>query len=59
MIMIMIMIAFSYMIMLTIDIVEMDSQSQSNVEEKVKSLISEDDESTDDVQNDQSEKQNT
>lgn len=40
-------------------IVEMDAQSQSNVEEKVKSLMSEDDESADDVQNDQREKQNT
>lgn len=37
----------------------MDAQSQSNVEEKVKSLMAEDDESSDDVQNDQSEKQNT
>lgn len=37
----------------------MDSQSQSNAEEKVKNLMSEDDESADDIQNDQSEKQNT
>lgn len=37
----------------------MDIQSQSNVEEKGKNPMSEDDESTDDVQNDQSEKQNT
>lgn len=41
------------------NIVEMDAQSQSNAEEKVKSLIAEEDESSDDVQNDQSEKQNT
>lgn len=43
----------------TFIIVEMDAQSQSNVEEKVKSLMSEDDESADDIQNDQREKQNT
>lgn len=43
-----------------IDIITaMDVQPQSNTEEKGKNLMSEDDESTDDVQSDQNEKQDT